>query len=152
MPKSDALRSSDHTLADVGEFTTFAAAFSRDLRAGDAVALSGPLGAGKTTFVRAVVAALHGCDTASSPTFTFRHRYTAPAGNAGVPIDHLDLYRVENVAELRELGLEDAFADDSIVLVEWWDRAPGLLPPRRYEIDIQGSGDGARTVKVRRPG
>ena len=62
------------TLANRADFETFAAEFARALGPGDVVALAGPLGAGKTTFVRAVVAALHGADTATSPTFTFRHR------------------------------------------------------------------------------
>ena len=123
------------------EFTAFAADFGRTLQAGDVVAISGPLGAGKTTFVRAVVSARVGGDPVSSPTFTFWHRY-----EAAPPIDHLDLYRVDDPAELAELGLEDAFAGDSIVLVEWWRHAPSLIPPRRIEIDIAGAGSGPRTV------
>lgn len=110
------------------------------------MALSGPLGAGKTTFVRAVVEVLHGADETSSPTFTFRHRY---AGTP--PIDHLDLYRIEDPAERLELGLEDAFDGDSIVLVEWWRNAADLLPARRYEVDIQGAGEEPRVVEVREP-
>lgn len=113
------------------------------MRAGDAVALGGPLGSGKTTFVRAIVRALHGIDQTSSPTFTFWHRYD------GVPpIDHLDLFRIDDPQELRELGLEAAFGGDSIVLVEWWRNAPLLLPQRRYQIEIEGSGDASRTVDV----
>ena len=68
----------------------FAASFARTLRPGDVVALSGELGSGKTTFVRAAVRARHGEDQTTSPTFTFWHRY---AGDP--PIDHLDLYRIE---------------------------------------------------------
>lgn len=111
---------------------------------GDVVALSGPLGAGKTAFVRAAVRARHGADQTSSPTFTFWHRY------AGLPpIDHLDLYRIEDPAELDELGLEEAFDGSSIVFVEWWEHAPDLLPRHRYEIAIDGAGDAPRTVAVR---
>jgi len=110
------------------------------------VAISGPLGAGKTTFVRGVVAALHGTDQTSSPTFTFRHRYPGSP-----PVDHLDLYRIEDPAELAELGLEEAFDGSSIVLVEWWRNAPALLPERRYEIEIDGAGEGPRTLALREP-
>ncbi len=124
------------------EFEAFAADFARRLRPGDVVALSGPLGSGKTTFVRAVVRALHGSDQTSSPTFTFWHRY---AGEP--PIDHLDFYRIEDAADIAELGLDDAFDGTSVVLAEWWENAPGLLPTRRYEIEIEGAGDLPRTVK-----
>jgi len=133
-------------LATEQEFVAFAAEFARGLQPGDVVGLSGPLGAGKTTFVKAVVSTLLGADPVSSPTFTFWHRYEgAPA------IDHLDLYRVDDPAEVTELGLEDAFDGTSIVLVEWWRNAPGLLPPVRYEVDIEGKGAGPRTLTVRRP-
>ncbi|MGA8534934.1 MAG: tRNA (adenosine(37)-N6)-threonylcarbamoyltransferase complex ATPase subunit type 1 TsaE [Candidatus Tumulicola sp.] len=128
------------------ELRVFAAAFARRLKPGDTVALSGPLGSGKTTFVRAVVKALHRSDQTSSPTFTFWHRYEGRP-----PIDHLDLFRLDDPSELAELGLEEAFSDDSIALVEWWRNAPLLIPTRRYEIDIGGAGDAPRTVIVREP-
>lgn len=133
------------TFSNEAALTNFAAAFARGLRAGDVVALSGPLGAGKTTFVRAVVRALHGADQTSSPTFTFWHRYD---GNP--PIDHLDLFRIEEPGEIVELGLEDAFDGRSIVLVEWWERAPDLVPAARYDVHIEGAGDSPRTVECTR--
>ena len=135
----------DRTFHTEQEFVAFARAFARDLKAGDVVGLSGPLGAGKTTFVKAVVRELLGSDPASSPTFTFWHRYPGTP-----PIDHLDLYRVDDPAELTELGLEEAFDGASIVLVEWWRNAPALLPPVRYEVEIEGKGDEPRAVRVHR--
>lgn len=135
----------DRTFHSEQEFAAFAASFARELKAGDVVGLSGPLGAGKTTFVKAVVNARLGSDPASSPTFTFWHRYPGTP-----PIDHLDLYRIDDPGELTELGLEEAFDGTSIVLVEWWRNAPTLLPPVRYEVDISGKGEGPRGVTVRR--
>ncbi len=96
--------------------------------------------------MRAIVEVLHGADETTSPTFTFRHRYDGTP-----PVDHIDLYRIEDPAEQVELGLEDAFEGESIVVVEWWQNAPNLLPARRYEVDIQGAGDGPRLVVVREP-
>jgi tRNA threonylcarbamoyl adenosine modification protein YjeE len=134
------------TFSSEADLRAFAAAFARRLRPGDVVAISGPLGAGKTTFVRAIVEVLHGADETTSPTFTFRHRYEGTP-----PVDHLDLYRLEHPAQRVELGLEDAFEGGSIVLVEWWQNAPQLLPERRYEVDIQCAGQGPRLVEVREP-
>lgn len=133
------------TFATLEAFEAFASDFADMLRAGDVVALSGELGAGKTTFVRAAVRRRHGEDQTSSPTFTFWHRY---AGEP--PIDHLDLYRIEDPSEITELGLEDAFDGESIVFVEWWSHAPDLLPAARYHVDIAGSGESPRTVTVER--
>ena len=122
----------------------FARRLAARLRPGDVVALRGPLGAGKTTLVRALVRALHGSDEAvSSPTFVFRQTYGATP-----PVEHLDLYRLDDPAELAELALEDAFAPDRIVLVEWPERAEGWLPAGHIEVAIAGSGDRPRIVRV----
>jgi tRNA threonylcarbamoyl adenosine modification protein YjeE len=130
------------TLPDERALEAFARTLAAGLTPGDVLALRGPLGAGKTTLVRALVRALHGSDAAvSSPTFIFRQSY---AGQP--PVEHLDLYRLEDPAELVELGLEEAFAPDRITLVEWPERAPGLLPAHARTLVIAGSGDGPRTI------
>jgi tRNA threonylcarbamoyl adenosine modification protein YjeE len=116
------------------------------LHPGETVALSGPLGSGKTTFVRAIVRLLHGRDEGTSPTFVFRHRYN------GVPaIEHLDFYRIGEPGDVVELGLEEAFSGDAIVLVEWWQNAPSLLPARRWHVQIEGSGGAPRRVSIAPP-
>ena len=135
----------ERTFQTEAELQAFASDFARTLRAGDVVALAGPLGSGKTTFVRAAVRTLLGGDRASSPTFTFWHRY---AGTP--PIDHIDLYRIDDPAELVELGLEEAFESSSIVLIEWWQNAPALVPQKRYEIVLTGCGDEPRRLEMQR--
>ena len=131
------------TFPDQAAFEAFAARFSRTLVPGDVVALSGKLGAGKTTWVRAAVRELHGEDQTTSPTFTLWHRYPGTP-----PVDHLDLYRIEDPREIAELGLEEVFDGESIVFVEWWTHGPSLLPAQHYDVTIEGAGDGPRTVAI----
>ncbi len=132
------------TLPSEEATNAFAEAFARRLQPGDVVALSGPLGSGKTTLVRAIVRALHGVDQAFSPTFTFWHHYDGEP-----PIDHIDLFRIDDPRETAELGLEEALDGHSIVLVEWWRNAPDILPQRRYEIEIEGAGEEPRVFVLR---
>ena len=131
---------------DRNGLAAFARRLAQTLRPGDALALSGELGAGKTTLVRALVNALHGSDVpVSSPTFVFRQRYDGTP-----PIEHLDLYRIEDPAEGADLGLEEAFGADRITIVEWPDRLPGLLPPHAIRITIEGAGDEPRRLRIGR--
>jgi len=132
--------------ADLAAFEALAREFARSLRPGDVVALEGDLGAGKTTFVAAIVRALHGNDDAASPTFTFWHHY---AGKP--PIQHLDLYRIENRAEATELGLHEAFDPRSVTIVEWPERLPELVPRAAIRVRIAGAGTGPREVQIVRP-
>lgn len=127
-------------------FVKIARDFAARLQPGDAVAIQGPLGAGKTTFISAIVEALHGAAEASSPTFVFWHTYE------GVPtINHLDLYRIEHSAELSEMGLEEAFGPDAITFTEWPERAPELLPPSSIWVKISGAGPEAREIEFQMP-
>ena len=131
---------------DLDRLGAVASRLAETLRAGDALALSGDLGAGKTTFVRALIAALHGSDVpVSSPTFVFRQRYDGTP-----PVEHLDLFRLDDPAEAVDLGLEEAFGPDRITVVEWPERLPGLLPDGAIRIRIEGAGDEPRRLQIER--
>jgi len=134
------------TAKSVSDVREIGALLASELRPGDAVGLSGGLGAGKTTLVQAIVGALHGDNDAASPTFTFRHIYPGPP-----PVEHLDLYRIETPGDAAEIGLEEAFRPDAIVLVEWPERLPGLLPSDSFRVTIEGSGDQPRSIEIERP-
>ena len=113
-----------------------ALALARALRGrGLAIALSGPLGAGKTAFVQGLAAGL-GLARApvASPTFVLASEYGAPGGPR---LAHVDLYRVESEAELDAAGFRDLLAPDRVVAIEWADRFPEALPADRLEVRIR---------------
>ncbi len=93
------------------------------LRQGDAVALTGELGAGKTTFVRGVARALGFDGAVASPTFTLVREY-----QGRLRIYHVDVYRLERVQDVLDLGLDEMVSEGGVLLVEWGDAVEGLLP------------------------
>ncbi len=119
------------TLANEAATERFMIDIAAALEPGDLVTLSGDLGAGKTTFARALIRYLAGDDTIEvpSPTFTFMQTYELPR----FTLVHADLYRLSGAAELAELGFDD-LPDGAVVLMEWPDRAAGFLPPDRLDI------------------
>jgi tRNA threonylcarbamoyl adenosine modification protein YjeE len=119
------------TLANEEATRRFMTDIASALEPGDLVTLSGDLGAGKTTFARALIRHLAGDETIEvpSPTFTLVQDYSLPR----FPLVHADLYRLSGAAELAELGFDD-LPDGTVVLMEWPDRAAGLLPPDRLDI------------------
>jgi tRNA threonylcarbamoyladenosine biosynthesis protein TsaE len=111
------------------------------VRGGDAIALVGELGAGKTTLVAGLVDALGG-GAAASPTFSLVNEY--PGGR--LVVWHVDLYRIERAAELPELGLDDAIGDPrGICVVEWADRF-AVLPPDHLRIELAHTPEGGRRL------
>ena len=109
------------------------------LAVGDVVALSGPLGAGKTCFARGLIRAL-GCEgDVPSPTFPIVIPYASP--DVSLPLWHVDLYRIEHSREVEELGLDDARADVALI-IEWPERlGPELWADALYiNLDVEGSG------------
>jgi tRNA threonylcarbamoyladenosine biosynthesis protein TsaE len=125
---------------------------ARALERGDVVALEGDLGAGKTTFARALIAAFaaeagEAPPEVPSPTFTLVQTYDFPRA----AIWHFDLYRIERPEDALELGIEEAFAD-GIALVEWPEQLGPLLPARRIAVRIGfGAAPDARRIEIAAP-
>ena len=113
------------------------------LRTGDAVLLSGPLGAGKTALARSILRALGVTGHVPSPTFTLVQSYDTP----GLNVRHFDLYRLENERDLAELGLEDAL-EDGAILVEWPERADGLFPDTALSVALTPTTDSGRNARL----
>jgi tRNA threonylcarbamoyladenosine biosynthesis protein TsaE len=124
-------------LADEAATAQLGAVIARNLRAGEAVCLSGPLGAGKSTLARALVRALTTPDEdVPSPTFTLAQFYEGPR----LKVAHFDLYRLSDPDEAYEIGLDEALEDGAAV-IEWPERLAGRLPLDRLDIEIALAGD-----------
>ncbi|MEK9706580.1 MAG: tRNA (adenosine(37)-N6)-threonylcarbamoyltransferase complex ATPase subunit type 1 TsaE [Alphaproteobacteria bacterium] len=124
-------------LNDEAATSKLGAAVAAELVHGDVVALFGDLGAGKTTFARGVLRALGHGGVVPSPTFTLVQHYEMP----GISVAHFDLYRLGDVGELHELGLDDA-RHDGTVLIEWPEIAAHALPSDRLEVHLEYAGVG----------
>ena len=111
------------------------------LRAGDVVALSGDLGAGKTTLARGILAGLGHDGEVASPTFPI----VIPYETLRVPVWHVDLYRIEDPGALGELALDEAL-EDGALLVEWPERMGSALWPHSLRLTLRREGEGARAL------
>ncbi len=114
------------------ETRRLAAAVAAGLRLGDVVSLTGELGAGKTCFVQGAARALGVTDPVTSPSFLLRRDY---AGD--VPVVHLDVYRLETLREVIDLGYDDVTSDGRITFVEWGDAMSQLLPSDHLEVELR---------------
>ena len=129
-------------LPDAESLRAWGEALGRRVKAGDILALRGPLGAGKTTLTQGLARALGVATPVTSPTFVLINEYAGAP-----PLLHLDAYRLENLGwdELRDAGLED-FLDrtDAIRVVEWPSMIADWLPRAQWDIEISIEGDGRR--------
>lgn len=110
--------------------------------------LIGNLGAGKTTLAKGIVEGLGAAppDEVSSPTFTLIHEYSPQ-------VYHIDLYRLDTEPEVATLGLEELFDREAVILIEWGERFPRLMPEDRIEIHLtQDGGDDSRRITIRSKG
>jgi tRNA threonylcarbamoyladenosine biosynthesis protein TsaE len=132
-------------LKDEAATARLGAAIAAALRPGEAVCLSGPLGAGKSTLARALVLALTTPDEeVPSPTFTLVQFYEGPR----LAVAHFDLYRLSSPDEAYEIGLDEAL-DTGAAVIEWPERLEGQLPPDRLDIEIELAEDDAGGRRAR---
>ena len=118
---------------------------ARELAPGTVVLLIGNLGAGKTTLAKGIVKGLGAAqpEDVASPTFTLIHEYGDPPR-----VYHVDLYRLDDVAAVATLGLEELFDKRAVVLIEWGERFPELMPSERVEIRLATLEDDDREIRV----
>ncbi len=117
------------------------------LRAGDCVALVGPLGAGKTALARGIAHGAGATGHMASPSFVLIREYGGP-----VQVFHVDLYRLDRREEIETLGLDDLLDDGGIVMIEWADRAPWILPAGHLAVECEmGPGPNDRLISVTMP-
>jgi len=114
-------------------------------QAGDLYLLSGELGAGKTCLVRGIAAGLGVSGHAFSPSFVLMRQYPGR-----LPLYHMDFYRLERLAEIADLGLDDYLYGDGVCAIEWAERASGLLPEEHlwFSLHYVPSDEQARTIQI----
>jgi tRNA threonylcarbamoyladenosine biosynthesis protein TsaE len=130
----------DFRLDHEADTARLGAAIAHALQRREAVCLTGPLGAGKSTLARGLIRALAGGGTeAPSPTFTLVQTYDTP----GFAISHFDLYRLERPEEILELGLDEAL-DGGAAVIEWAEKLAHHLPPDRLDVELTLDGEARR--------
>jgi tRNA threonylcarbamoyladenosine biosynthesis protein TsaE len=135
--------------ADPGRTAEIGATLAAWLREGDVVLLHGDLGAGKTTLVKGIAAALRVDAVVSSPTFALVNEYDGGLLAPVARVYHLDLYRLGGWEELASIGFEDYLTPtDAVTLIEWPERAAEALPDRYLLIEIMPIGEDRRRLRI----
>ena len=114
------------------------------LEAGDVIALCGQLGAGKTQATKGILAGLGSQAAVTSPTFTLVHEYT----DGRLPVFHFDFYRMDSAEEVLTVGWDDILDEPGVVIIEWADLFPELLPPHTRWFQFSAQEDGSRLVQT----
>ena len=114
------------------ETENIAKSFSKTLKPGDVVCLSGDLGVGKTAFVQGVAKGIGITDYISSPTFTILNCY-----NGEMPLYHFDVYRINDIDEMYDIGYDEYIYSNGVSLIEWPEIIADILPAFRYDIFIR---------------
>jgi tRNA threonylcarbamoyladenosine biosynthesis protein TsaE len=130
-------------IKDLTDLERAAREFLREKPEGSVVALYGAMGAGKTTFTKAICRVLGVPDSVNSPTFTIINEYRDKNGN---PVFHFDLYRIEKLEEVYDIGIEEFLYSGRLCLIEWPEKMEQLLPEDCIRVTINVLEDGSREL------
>ena len=108
-------------------------------------AFYGQMGAGKTTFIKALCKTLGVSDDVNSPTFTIVNEYRAAKG---FPIYHFDFYRINNIAEAYDIGIDEYFGGDGLCFIEWPQKIEAIMPDDAINVAINILPDGSRQIEI----
>lgn len=125
--------------------------FSKNLKPGDVVCLYGELGSGKTTFVKGLAKGLNVRSRVISPTFIIIRTHLVVGSGDIDNLYHVDLYRLENLKQIKEIGIKDLLRDKKgVTLIEWPEKAGKILPSKRWEIFFTQKGENTREISIKK--
>ena len=123
---------------------------AKTLAGGSAVALFGDLGAGKTVFAQGLAKGLGIKRKVISPTFVFMRSYPFLHQKKPLTFYHIDLYRGQDSGDFKNLGLEEVFSSDAIVVLEWAEKIIEVLPKKRIDVIINAAGEKIRKISIKK--
>jgi len=129
-------------IQDLAHINEAAKAFVENIGDHTVFAFYGKMGAGKTTFIKAICEELGVDDVITSPTFAIVNEYTAQDG----PVYHFDFYRIKKIEEVYDMGFEDYFYSGALCLIEWPELIEEVLPEDALKVTIEEKEDGSRAV------
>lgn len=132
------------TITSLDSISDAAKEFVKNMGKGKVFAFYGKMGAGKTTFIKAICECLGVDDTVTSPTFAIVNEYSS--NKVDFPIYHFDFYRIKKLEEVYDMGYEDYFYGGGVCFIEWPELIEDLLPEDAIRVDIKENEDGTRTV------
>lgn len=133
-------------LKSLSDLNIIADKFLRLMRDKKVFAFFGPMGVGKTTFIKALCNELGVVEIVTSPTFALVNEYQTGAGNS---IFHFDFYRIEKIEEVYDFGYEDYFFSGNYCFIEWPDKVAEILPKDVVFVQLVENEDGSRTINIR---
>ena len=142
MSKIINVKSLDEIGAAAQEFVQYIS--SSDLQS-NIFAFFGQMGAGKTTFIKALCRELGVSDDVNSPTFTIVNEYRAAKG---FPIYHFDFYRINRISEAYDIGMDEYFSGEGLCLIEWPEKIRELLPDDCFQVFVYVDEEGNRTIRI----